>query len=218
MRLRRDDVIDAAMALLDERGLDELTTRRLADRLGVRVGAIYWHVRDKHELLTELTDRILSQAMPTDLPGGQDWPGQLTRLADRLRAAMLRHPDGARLVAAYAPSSPRSLPVTEAWLRSMLAAGLPLPTAAYAWDTLMSYVTGFVLQEQATPARAAPDTDTDADEPAATTQQPAASAFPTLAAWAATKPASKDEAFTAGVDFIITGIRVRLFDEPPSLP
>ena len=73
MRLRREDVIDGAMALLDERSLDELTTRRLADRLGVHVGALYWHVRDMRELLVSLADRIVAEALPTTCRARATW-------------------------------------------------------------------------------------------------------------------------------------------------
>lgn len=201
MRLRREDVIDGAMALLDERGLDELTTRRLADRLGVQVGALYWHVRDKRELLVSLADRIVAETLPTSLSSEGDWAAELTAVAHGLRAAMLRHRDGARLVAAYAPASPRSLQMADEGLRAMQAIGVPLPAAAYVGDTLMSYVTGFVLQEQAMPTQPGVDGRATAD-------------FPFLAKWTAMKPATKDDSFAAGLDLIITGIRMRLFSEP----
>lgn len=51
MSVGRDDVVDAAMAVLDDDGLDGLTTRRVADHLRIRVGELYWHVRDKREIL-----------------------------------------------------------------------------------------------------------------------------------------------------------------------
>lgn len=65
----------------------------------------------------------------------------------------------------------------------------------------MSYVTGFVLQEQTTPARPEDNEQTMADLLAD---------LPLLAEWTATRPSAKDEAFAAGLDHIITGIRVRL--------
>jgi TetR/AcrR family transcriptional regulator, tetracycline repressor protein len=203
VRLRRDDVIDAALALLDERGLDGLTTRRLAERLGVRAGALYWHVRDKRELLTALADRIVTQAQPAQPPAG-DWAAYLIDGARQLRAAMLAHPDGARLVAAYAPVSPQMLRAAEAGLQVMCAHGVPLAAAAYAGDAIMSYVTGFVLQEQTTPTRPEDSEQTTAGLLAD---------LPLLAEWTATKPSTKDEAFAAGLDHIITGIRVRLSPE-----
>ena len=59
MALHREDVIRAAVDLLDEVGLDRLTTRALTTRLGVQPGALYWHVRSKSELLSAIADEIM---------------------------------------------------------------------------------------------------------------------------------------------------------------
>src|SRR5579862_9905479 len=69
-------VVRAALALLDEVGLDELTMRRLAERLGVKAASLYRHVRNKDELLALLGDEI-SAEIP--LPRGSGpWQDQLT--------------------------------------------------------------------------------------------------------------------------------------------
>ena len=65
MQLRRADVVDGAMAILDEYGLADLTMRRLASSLGVQPGALYWHFPNKQTLLGALADRILA---PLDAP------------------------------------------------------------------------------------------------------------------------------------------------------
>lgn len=154
MPVRRADVIDAAMELLDEGGLDQLSTRRIAERLGVRVGAIYWHVKDKDELLAELADRIVGSCLD-EIPGPDQAAAGPAALAERLtaaahavRRALLAHPDGAALVAGHAVPGPHSLVLADRLIGLTRAAGLPLPLAAHAGDTLLSYVTGFVLQEQ----------------------------------------------------------------------
>ncbi len=59
MQLRRGDVLDGAMAILDEFGLPDLTMRRLATALGVQPGALYWHFPNKQTLLGALADKIL---------------------------------------------------------------------------------------------------------------------------------------------------------------
>src|SRR5215208_2930307 len=68
--LGREEVVGAALGLLDEVGLDGLTTRRLAERLGVRVGALYWHVSSKQELLAAVADRIMEEFSAAPLAGG----------------------------------------------------------------------------------------------------------------------------------------------------
>ena len=196
VRIRAEDIIEAAFAVLDEHGLDGLTTRRVTQRLGVAVGAIYWHVRDKQELLRLLADRIVANAGQA-LPAGCDreWDGQLVEAARGMRRAMLAHRDGARLVAGYAPVGARSVAAVEAGLAALVAKGLPLELAALAGDTVMSYVTGFVLQEQTVrPVHA---------------DRPPVGELPLLSAWMQAKP-SKDEAFEHGLAMIVDGVRARL--------
>lgn len=196
VRIRAEDVIEAAFAVLDEHGLDGLTTRRLTQRLGVAVGAIYWHVRDKRELLSMLADRIVADAGPAIPAGnGQEWDGQLLEAARGIRRAMLAHRDGARLVAGYAPIGARSVAAVEAGLAALVAKGLPLELAALAGDTVMSYVTGFVLQEQ-TLRPVYPD-------------HPPVEELPLLSAWTQAKP-SQDAAFEQGLAMIVDGVRTRL--------
>ncbi|WP_327069892.1 TetR/AcrR family transcriptional regulator C-terminal domain-containing protein [Kitasatospora sp. NBC_01302] len=202
MALHREDVIEAALDLLDEVGLDKLTTRALTTRLGVAPGALYWHVKSKAELLSAIADRIMREAYGTpgnatdDAPG--DWVEQTTAFAHRTRRAMLARRDGARVVAGHLPLTAAALDASEAGLALLRATGLPLAQAAYFGHTVASYVTGFALQEQAAPT---PAPDLPAIEP---------ERYPHMAAWAAEKPAEKDAAFTAGLALIIGGLRAEL--------
>src|SRR5437867_13029130 len=77
--LDQERVVRTALALLDEVGLDGLTMRRLADELGVQAASLYWHLRDKEELLDLLADAICEE-MPTPRREGS-WREQLTAFA-----------------------------------------------------------------------------------------------------------------------------------------
>ena len=68
MRSRCERVVDVAIALLDADGLDALTMRKLATRLGVQAGALYWHFASKQALLDAMADRFLEVAPPICLP------------------------------------------------------------------------------------------------------------------------------------------------------
>jgi len=61
--LSLDQLVEAAIALLDEEGLDGLTTRALAARLGVQSPALYWYIRDKGELLDLVADAICAPVL-----------------------------------------------------------------------------------------------------------------------------------------------------------
>ena len=77
--LDRGEVVRVALQLLDELGLDGLTMRRLAQRLGVTAASLYWHVRDKDELLSLLAETITAEVPVAD--PGRPWRDELWRLA-----------------------------------------------------------------------------------------------------------------------------------------
>ena len=89
----RDSVIDAAVRLLDEAGLPDLTMRRLATALGVQPSALYWHFENKQSLLAAVADRIVADGVRT-IPADADAP----TVARGLRTALLAHRDGAEVV------------------------------------------------------------------------------------------------------------------------
>ncbi|MER7849418.1 TetR/AcrR family transcriptional regulator C-terminal domain-containing protein [Kitasatospora sp. NPDC096077] len=151
MALHRDDVVAAALDLLDEVGLDRLTTRALTERLGVAPGALYWHVRSKRELLGAMADAVVAPAFAAaPVPGGQaGWAARTEAFAHRLRAALLGRRDGARLVSGYLAPGAATLGAVEEGLALMRAEGLALAQAAVLGHAVTSYVIGFVLQEQA---------------------------------------------------------------------
>ncbi|NKS99235.1 TetR family transcriptional regulator [Rhodococcus hoagii] len=171
MQLRRGDVLDGAMAILDEYGLADLTMRRLATSLGVQPGALYWHFPNKQTLLGAMADRILEGV---DAPvSSERWDDGIAELAHRLRTALLTHRDGAELVAATYASRMTSTLARESFVGAGVRAGLPRPYAELAAYTLLYFVLGHTVDEQSraqmeavgalTRAPASPDTETAAD-------------------------------------------------------
>jgi AcrR family transcriptional regulator len=96
-RLDLEAVLDAAIALADEGGLEAVSLRRLADRLGVTAMALYRYVPSKEALLDGMADRLYGEL---DLPGPDDgwWEG-LAGLARSTRRLLLAHPWAAPLFA-----------------------------------------------------------------------------------------------------------------------
>src|SRR5215831_357457 len=96
--LDRDRVVRVALDLLDEVGLDDLTMRRLAERLGVTAASLYWYVRNKDELLELLADAIAAEI---SLPDPRSpWRTALESLARTFRQVVRRHRDAARVLVA----------------------------------------------------------------------------------------------------------------------
>lgn len=89
-RHSRDDVAEAALRILDDLGLPDLTMRRLAASLDVQPSALYWHFRSKQELLAELADRITA-----DVPADD---ADVSATARGIRDALFTYRDGAELV------------------------------------------------------------------------------------------------------------------------
>jgi AcrR family transcriptional regulator len=97
IRHDRESVISAAIELLDEHGLPELTMRRLAAVLDVQPSALYWHVENKQTLLAAVADRILGNARPSPGPDAA-WRDAASTEAATIRDALLTYRDGAEVV------------------------------------------------------------------------------------------------------------------------
>lgn len=110
IRHDREGVARAALALLDEVGLADLSMRRIAARLDVQPSALYWHYSSKQELLADLTDRITAEIPVSG--------SSVLATARSIRDALFAHRDGAELVlSTYAlrlGSSPAQAALTRA--------------------------------------------------------------------------------------------------------
>ncbi|AZQ70142.1 TetR family transcriptional regulator [Streptomyces luteoverticillatus] len=148
MPLDRSVVLKAALEQLDEVGLDEFSTRKLAAALGVRVGALYWHYPSKQALLDAVAEHIAADAAAAPLPDG-DWAERLAAIARAHRDAMLARRDGARVIACMSAPGPMAHAFFERLVGVLREAGLDAEGAASAGDVLTSYVNGFTVEEQA---------------------------------------------------------------------
>ena len=146
-QLHRDDVLAGAIAILDEYGLADLTMRRLAGSLNVAPGALYWHFPNKQTLLGAIADTILA---PLDVPArATAWDEQIVEVAHRLRDALLAHRDGAELVSATYASRLTSTHTREMFASAAIRAGLARADAELAAYTILYYVLGQTVDEQA---------------------------------------------------------------------
>jgi TetR/AcrR family transcriptional regulator, tetracycline repressor protein len=154
-RLDRDKIVLTALELLDEVGLDALTTRALAARLGVQQPALYWHFKNKQELVDAMAEAMLDAARWPERPASdadvEDW---LAARADSFRQALLARRDGARVHAGTRPA-PRRLPAIEAQVQALTAVGLSPADAARGALALSRYTLGWVIEEQAGQGRSA---------------------------------------------------------------
>ena len=143
------DVVRAAIDVLDEVGLDGMTMRLIAQRLGVQPNTVYWHATSKPELLEMVADALLKdcvQGCEHEL-----WSDRLVALLHRYRHALLVHRDGARVVAGTYSVMENTLALSEALTRTLLDAGFSPQVATWATWQSSALVLGLALEEQNEP-------------------------------------------------------------------
>ena len=151
MKLTTDVIARRALEALNQVGLDGLTMRALATDLGVAAPTLYWHVKNKQELLDLMADRLTAEtADALEAPRrDESWQDWLVALAGRMRAAMLRYRDGARVVAGAHTANPTAWRTVELTLRTLQDAGFGTLEAARTFPVLLHYTIGFTIEEQA---------------------------------------------------------------------
>ena len=151
MKVDRQRILDTALELLNEVGIDALSTRAIAQRLGVQQPALYWHFKNKRALLDAINGEILARADDTRRPReGEMWQDFLRRNGRSFRAALLGYRDGAR-VHAGTEADPGDLAHVEAQVAFLVAAGFTPGQAMQLFVAVSRYVVGCVLEEQASP-------------------------------------------------------------------
>ncbi|MER8102577.1 TetR/AcrR family transcriptional regulator C-terminal domain-containing protein [Kitasatospora sp. NPDC094016] len=150
-KLDRRTVVDTALTLLNEVGLDGLTLRAIAAALEVKAPALYWHFKDKQALLDEMATEMMRRAAagPSRIPPAADWREAYLATMRGLRAELLRYRDGARVYSGARFTDTSYAAGLEAGLLLLTGAGFTPQAAARAWYTAYSYTIGYVIEEQA---------------------------------------------------------------------
>ncbi|MGH8079679.1 MAG: TetR/AcrR family transcriptional regulator C-terminal domain-containing protein, partial [Lysobacter sp.] len=148
MKLQRETVVAAALNLLNEVGMDGLTTRRLADVLGVQQPTLYWHFKSKRDLLDAVAKGMMGERRPVDRADCADWRDWMARESREFRRVLLAYRDGARVHVGTRPE-PGDYADGEAELGYLATAGFAPTDAVRALISLSYYTVGWALEEQA---------------------------------------------------------------------
>lgn len=148
MALTRQDIARSGLKLLNEAGLNGLTLRLIAADLGVKAPALYWHMKNKQELLDEMATQMYADSAEDRRPPESlgEWEAVAYR-ARALRRMMLAYRDGGKVFAGTFLGDTGL--VERSPLGTSIAAGLDARRAAQALFTVYSYVVGFTIEEQA---------------------------------------------------------------------
>jgi AcrR family transcriptional regulator len=152
MPLDQQLILKQAFSILNELGLDGLTLRRLASRLGVQAPAIYWHFKDKQELLDKMATQVFREALQESprfdaMEAWQDWA---LNYCLGLRRTLLRYREGAKMFSGTYLTDDELYAPMEARLMKLTSAGFSLRQSVLGLSTLYCFSVGFVIEEQAT--------------------------------------------------------------------
>src|SRR3954467_2303137 len=144
-RLSKARVLQAAIALADQAGLEAFSMRGLAQELGVVPMALYKHVANKDQLLDGMVDIVFGEIESPSIGG--DWRSELRRRALSARAALKRHGWAIGIMETQTPG-PANLANHNAVMGCLREAGFSFEAAIHAYSVQDAYIYGFALQEK----------------------------------------------------------------------
>ena len=146
--LTRERIVSTALSLVDEEGMEALSMRRLAKRLGVDPMAIYHHLPNKRALLCAMIERAFSGMRVAEPDGAGDWRKRVRAWARAFRDVARAHPRLVPHLASYPEAAVEAtLESTEELYAAFEAAGMPPKDILGAVGVVVDYLNGFALAE-----------------------------------------------------------------------
>ena len=183
--LTEDEILDAALTLLDEGGPNAASVRGIAAKVGVAPNAVYTYFPDKAAVFKALVERLLGEVdHGVFADREQPWRQRVESLALELQARLAAHPGAVGLMIGGPMDGPHALALNERLLELLADAGLNPTDAARAAYLLIVYVFGSIALEVADlrrPARCPPKSERIASRHRAFSATPAEH-FPRAAA------------------------------------
>lgn len=220
--LNREQIVRAAIELLDEEGIDGLSMRKLGQRLGSAATAMYWHVGNKENLLVLAADQVWGEVLLPDVPT-VGWRAAARELMYAARELCDRHRWLVRVITTYAGYSEGMARFQERAYETFEAAGFRDADLDWAVSTPFMFVTGLAFMSSTDAAevkrRAEQDAAAQPEDEAALVAQATALAekYPRLRASmeaqaqrGQTFAEQVDEVFAFGVETILAGMEARL--------
>jgi AcrR family transcriptional regulator len=203
--LNRDRVLLAAVELADTDGVNNLSMRKLGQRLGVEAMSLYNHVPSKDDLLDGMVDLVFSEIGEPSVD--LDWKDAMRQRAHAVRAALSRHAWAMGLLESRRRPGPATLRHHDAVIGCLRLAGFSVAMAAHAYSLLDSYIFGFVVNEQSLPFESPEDV---AEVGTSMLQQFPTEAYPYLAEFIvehAMQPGyDYADEFAFGLDLLLDGL------------
>src|SRR3954468_10708689 len=216
--LSEDEILDAALSLLDDGGVDASSVRGIAARVGVAPNAVYTYFPDKAAVVKALVERLLG-GVDRDVFADRErpWRERVEALALDLRVKLSAHPGAVSLIIGGPLDGPNARALNERLLQLLADAGLDRTDAARAAYLLIIYAFGSIALEVADVHQAGPlppESERMAARTSAFSATPAED-FPHSAAAAATMAAFvSTEQYLWGLRRVLDGITARVAASP----
>ena len=141
-------VLDAAFAVLEAHGFAGLTIRRIADALGVKNPALYWHFKNKQQIVDGMASRLLDRLKDAPVTGA-DWREWLGGVARLYRRTLLSHRDGAEVLANANLSRSSQFAEFQRGIGYLAGFGFSAHDALLGMVTVFDYALGITYEHQA---------------------------------------------------------------------
>jgi AcrR family transcriptional regulator len=140
-------IVDAALTLVDEQGLEHLSMRKLGARLGVEAMTLYHHVPNKDAVLDLLVERVITQANFVEAEEALGWRERLERFAHRYRGLLIARPNLVPLIATRPVRSPEALRQLAASGAALMRAGFTIEQCFHIGNAVAMLVIGAALAQ-----------------------------------------------------------------------
>ncbi|VVE27456.1 TetR family transcriptional regulator [Pandoraea iniqua] len=212
MAIQRDDVVQTALALLDGGGMEGVTLRKVAQALDIQAPSLYWHFANKQALLDAMADAML-QDVARDVSPDADWRAVLDAVSLEIRHAFNAYRDGARVFAGTYETTENVLRTGEAMIAAFVRAGADIELATTTAFSVVYYVVGFVIEEQAFNAEASSEKAAESVARKTAFLNAAKQTYPL--SWQARQhlfAPDFDKRFSVGIDLLLSGFAQQLAD------
>lgn len=142
--LTRNQIVEAALELVQSEGVARLSMRKLGQQLGVEAMSLYHHVKDKDDLLDALHEHLL-QKLEWPPPSQDAWWQQAAEVARRFRNLLSTYPGAIPLFASRSAIAPGSLRLVEGSVQLLLQAGFAPDQALFAFQNLFCFTLGHAI-------------------------------------------------------------------------
>jgi AcrR family transcriptional regulator len=144
--ISREDIVAAAVAIVTSGGYEEMSIRSLAASLGVAPMSLYRHIRDRDDLLTEVTDQLLAGTW-RPAAAEEDWQAWIIEAASRLRDFLVSQPATLHVYLSHPVVSPAAIDRMNTMMSVLRRTGLSEEEARSAYGALHTYTVGFAALE-----------------------------------------------------------------------